>query len=150
MRDDIEIKKLTEFDGDDFVELVEIFHEVFEHEGSRPSKSYLAGLLKNPRFFVMVAKRGGKVIGGLTVFVLELYYDEKPTAYIYDVGVRPDQQGQGTGTALMARVREYCRENGFRDAYVEAETEETDVLRFYRQTKPSSEMEATHFTYSFD
>jgi len=70
-------------------------------------------------------------------------------AYLYDVGISPEFQGQGLGKALMAAVCQYCRENGFEDAYVEAESDDTAAVNFYRKTKSSREMNAIHFTYTF-
>ena len=87
------------------------------------------------------------MIGGLTVFILHVYYDEKPVAYIYDVGVKQSHRGKGVGKALMDFVTDYCQKNGFSEAYVETETDDVDAVRFYRKTDFSTEMQATHFTY---
>jgi aminoglycoside 3-N-acetyltransferase I len=50
----------------------------------------------------------------------------------------------------MACLKNYCRENGFEEAYVEAEAEDRPAVNFYRSTGADSELHATHFTYSFD
>lgn len=143
----MKISKLNAGDVTDFVELIVIFKDVFENDSPGASEKYLSTLLSNPDFFVVVAKDDNEVIGGLTVFVLHVYYDEKPVAYIYDVGVKQSHQGKGVGKALMAFVTDYCQKNGFLEAYVEAETEDIDAVRFYRKTSFSNEMQATHFTY---
>lgn len=147
----MEIQKLAPQDMGDFIELIRIFTLVFETPDVEiPSVQYLGQLLANPDFLVFVAKKEGAVIGGLTVYVLHGYYSEKPTAYIYDVGVSPAHQRKGAGKLLMDHLLAYCREHGFEDAYVEAETDDHQAVRFYEGTKYSHLLNATHFTYDTD
>jgi aminoglycoside 3-N-acetyltransferase I len=145
----MEIRILHSQDVGDFATLIQIFREVFENKGELPGESYLVNLLKNPGFMVVVAKINGKVTGGLTVYILNGYYNEKPTAYIYDVGVDPAFQRQGIGKKLIAFLTTYCRENGFQEAYVEAESDDEQAIGFYRKTPFTGELQATHFTCSF-
>lgn len=50
-----------------------------------------------------------------------MYCINIPIAYIYDIGIRPNQQGQGLGKVLLiAKECEFCKQNNFEDAYVEA------------------------------
>ena len=145
----MEVKKLVPHQVSDFTDLVEIMKEVFENHEPTPDQAYLGNLLARPDFMVFVVKLGGKVVGGLTAYVLHGYYSTQPTAYIYDVGIAPDFQGQGLGKALMSEVCAYCQANRFGEAYVEAESEDLDAVRFYRKTNSSYEMNAVHFTYTF-
>ncbi len=144
------IKKLDHNEVSDFRNLVEIFKAVFENEEQIPGNEHLGRLLSNPDFIVFVVKLNNRVVGGLTLFVLHSYYGTKPMAYMYDVGISPEFQGRGLGKALIAEVCRYCKDNGFEDAYVEAESDDIDAVNFYRKTKFSSEMNAIHFTYTFD
>ena len=134
---------------DQFKELLLIFNEVFENSGTLPSEAYLAALLDRVDFKVLVALVGEKVVGGLTVHVLPNYYEEKPMAYIYDVGIDPPFQRKGIGNSLISEVCRYCKENGFAEAYVEAEADDLEAIRFYRKTKYTDEVGAIHFTYEF-
>lgn len=145
----MKIKKLSAGDLADFRTLIGIFKEVFENNEPIASDEQLNKLLANPDFIVFVITVNDHVVGGLTLYVLHRYLSTKPVAYIYDVGVRPDYQHQGLGKALIAEVCSFCQQQGFEDAYVEAESEDTDAVHFYRKTKFSSEMHAVHFTYSF-
>ncbi len=145
----MEIKKLNNNEIADFLNLIEIFKDVFENEEQVPNNEHLGNLLSNPDFMVFVVKLNGKVVGGLTIYVLHRYYSVKPVAYIYDVGMASYYQGQGLGKALLAEVCIFCKENGFEDAYVQAESNDIDAVSFYRKTEISSEMNAIHFTYSF-
>lgn len=146
-----EIKTLSSQDTNDFVALIKIFSDVFEMKDLKiPAHKYLENLLNKPDFLVLVAKHDNTVIGGLTVYVLHRYYSTKPIAYIYDVGVMPNYQRKGIGKKLISYLTQYCEENNFEDAYVEAETDDTHAVNFYKTTQISSVLQATHFTYSFD
>lgn len=143
----MEIKKLNSGNLANFKSLIEIFKDVFENDEPIANDEQLGKLLTNPDFFVFVVLLNNEVVGGLTIYVLHRYYDTKPIAYIYDVGISPDFQGKGLGKALIAEVCNFCKQNGFEDAYVEAESDDIDAVSFYRKTKFSSEMNAIHFTY---
>ena len=144
----MEIHKLASQDLNDFIELIQVFALVFEMPDVEiPNQQYLERLLSNPDFLVFAAKMEGQVIGGLTVYVIHRYYSEKPTAYIYDVGVSPAYQRKGVGKMLMAHLVEYCNKRGFEDAYVEAESDDLDAVNFYKNTPYSNVLQATHFTY---
>jgi aminoglycoside 3-N-acetyltransferase I len=146
----MEIKKLNRNEVSDFRDLVGIFKEVFGNEEPISDLEHLGKLLSNPDFKVFVVRKKNKVVGGLTIYILHRYYGNKPVAYIYDIGVTPELQGQGLGKALIVEVCKYCKDNGFEDAYVEAESDDLDAVNFYRKTKFNSEMNAVHFTYTFD
>jgi aminoglycoside 3-N-acetyltransferase I len=143
----MEIKKLNSDSLIDFKSLIEIFKLVFENNEPIADNGQMEKLLSNPDFFVFVVKSNNKVVGGLTIYVLHRYFGTKPIAYIYDVGVSPDFQRQGLGKALIAEVCNFCKQNDFEDAYVEAESDDIDAVEFYRKTEFSSEMKAIHFTY---
>lgn len=144
----MDINKLNLENLEDFKSLIEIFKIVFENNEPIAKDESLLKLLSNPDFLVFVLKLNNKVVGGLTIYVLHRYYEAKPIAYIYDVGVSPDFQSKGYGKALISEVCNYCKINGFDDAYVEAESNDIDAVEFYRKTKFSSEMNAIHFTYN--
>jgi aminoglycoside 3-N-acetyltransferase I len=135
----------------DFVELVRLFGEVFEWEMPHlPGLAHLHKVLRNPSFLVLVAKAGGRVLGGLTVHVLERYDCEKASAYIYDVAVDTAWQGQGIGQRLIAEIAAICKAKGYEDMFVQAETGDVDAVRFYRKTALSEELPAIQFTYALD
>jgi aminoglycoside 3-N-acetyltransferase I len=143
----MEIKKLNADSLAEFRSLVEIFKVVFENDEPIANDEQLEKLLSDPDFLVFVVMSNHKVVGGLTIYVLHRYYGTKPIAYIYDVAIKPHFQGQGLGKALIAEACDFCKQNDFEDAYVEAESDDIDAVSFYRKTKFSSEMNAIHFTY---
>lgn len=135
----------------DFMALLRIFEQVFEWEDfSVPSETHLQKLLADPRFLVWVAKANNMVVGGLTIHVLQSYTTQKPSAYIYDVGVTQAYQRQGIGKLLIAAATTYCQKQGFSELFVQAETADTHAVDFYRATPITNEMQATHFTYTLD
>jgi aminoglycoside 3-N-acetyltransferase I len=87
------------------------------------------------------------VIGGLTVYVLHRYYSEKPTAYVYDVGVSSEHQRKGAGKLLISHLVAYCQQNGFEDVFVQAEAADFETLNFYKNTGYDRWLDATQFTY---
>lgn len=143
----MQISQLSNLDTKDFVNLIQIFNQVFENSNEIPPEDYLAKLLSKADFLVFVAKKNDEVVGGLTVYILHQYYSEKPLAYIYDVGVSPSFQRQGIGKNLIAAVNSYCQKNNFEAAYVEAELEDAEAIQFYKNTNFSTETGAVHFTY---
>lgn len=146
----MEIRKLGIADTREFRSLVEIFKEVFELEIEIPSNEHLHTLLQKQDFFVVAVFLDGKVVGGLSIYVLHRYFSEKPIAYIYDVGISPNYQGKGIGKKLMEETCKLCQSMGFEEAYVEAESKDIDAVEFYKRTKYSNEMEARHFTYELE
>lgn len=147
----VEIQILAHKDADYFSDLIKIFEEAFEWENfSPPTNTHLQRLLSNESFLVFIAKTNHKLIGGLTVHVLDRYDTEKPSAYIYDIAVLPNYQRKGIGKLLIVTLNDYCKKNGFSEAFVQAETDDHQAVNFYRTTPNTSELEATHFTYSFD
>lgn len=145
----MEIKRLDRNETTDFRNLIGIFRDVFENNAEIPGDEYLCALLARPDFMVFVVKLNGKVVGGLTIYILHQYYSVKPLAYIYDVAISTDFQGQGLGKALIAEACSFCKANGFEEAYVEAEDDDMNAIEFYRKTEFHSEIVARHFTYSF-
>jgi aminoglycoside 3-N-acetyltransferase I len=145
----MEVKRLNKYEIADFRNLVKIFQNVFENEENISDNEHLGKLLTNPYFMVFVVKQKYKVVGGLTIYILDRYYGTKPVAYIYDVAISPEFQGKGFGKALIAEVCKYCEDNGFEDAYVAAESDDMDAVNFYKKTKISSEMNTVQFTYTF-
>jgi len=147
----IEIFRLGQNDVNDFMNLIKVFENVFEWENfSTPSVTHFQNLLYNDKLLVFIAKTDNKVVGGLTAHVLDRYDSEKPSAYIYDIAVISSLQRKGIGKLLLASLNKYCRKFGFHEIFVQAETDDIQAVNFYKSTPISSELNATHFTYSLN
>lgn len=144
----IEIQILESSDTDGLIELISVFEAVFVMENFKPpGKSYLHKLLNKENFFAVVAKLDNRIIAGLTVYLLDQYYAEKPLGYIYDLAVLTAYQRQGIGKKIIAFTTEYCRQKGVEEVFVQAEKEDEYAVNFYRSTRPSEEEQAVHFSY---
>ena len=113
----------------------------------RPSQTHLQNLLDNDNFVAVVAKSESKIIGGLTVYVLNQYFSEKPLAYIYDLAVLTPFQRKGVGRELIAFTNAFCKKKGFEGVFVQAEKVDDYAIDFYRLTKPTEELQAVQFYY---
>lgn len=148
---DIEIKKLSPQDVQAFSKLIGVFAVVFEKEAfTMPAEKHLKSLLKKRDFFALIATHENNVVGGLTVYVLHNYYSPKPSAYIYDVGILADYQRKGIGKKLLTYLTHYCKERGFEEAFVQAETADTHAVNFYRTTSLKNEVQAIQFSCAFN
>lgn len=146
-----EIKKLQTTDIKELNELISVFEIVFEMENlKRPGENYLTNLLKRDNFFAVVARSEHKLIAGLTVYILDQYYSEKPLAYIYDLAVLKEYQRKGIGKSLIRFTNEYCKQNGFEEVFVQADKIDDYAIDFYRLTNPSKEEQVVHFSYSLE
>jgi len=142
------IKKLTPTDIQLFEEQVLLFGKVFEmNDFQILSTPHLQGLLQQDNFMAFVALREGRVIGGLTAYVLHQYYAEKPLAYLYDLAVNTEDQGKGIGSELVKALCNYCQKQGFEEVFVQADRDEPQNLDFYRKAQPTGEEDVIHFTY---
>ena len=144
----IKIKRLQKEDINGFLDLVELFSNVFEMEQfSMPNRNHLQTLLDREDFLVFVVILGDKVIGGLTSYVLQQYYSEKPIAYLYDLTIDIEYQRQGIGKQLIIEVNSFFKEQGFEELFVQAEKVDQYAIDFYRKTNPSQEDQVLQFSY---
>lgn len=146
-RKDLEIKKLSASDLDQFIELIRVFEDVFEMKNFQiPNSNYLQTLLERDDFFVFVSVLNNHVIGGLTSYTLRQYYSEKPLVYIYDLAVLTPYQRQGIGKTLIQSINAYCKDTGAEEVFVQADLVDDYALDFYRSTGATGES-VVHFYY---
>lgn len=144
----IELKILQPENIRDFIDLMIVFEDVFEMKNFNcPSEIYLQKLLSLETFYVITAKLNDQIIGGLTAYVLDQYYSEKPLAYIYDLAVLTNHQRKGVGRKLIAFANQFFKEKGFEEVFVQADEVDGYALDFYRQTNPMEEEKVRHFYY---
>lgn len=143
----IEIQKLGSYQTKSFIELLDVFEEVFEMKNfESPSMKHLEELLQKDDFFVFVAIHEGEIIGGLTAYSLTQYYSEAPLVYIYDIAVLKKYQRKGVGKKLILGITDYCKELDVEEIFVQAEDADEHALDFYRSTGALS-TKVTHFYY---
>ncbi|PJZ38422.1 AAC(3)-I family aminoglycoside 3-N-acetyltransferase [Leptospira levettii] len=143
----VETKKLSANELKEFIELILVFEDVFEmKEFQMPNQAYLQSLLERDDFFVFVSVIEGKVVAGLTAYLLRQYYSEKPLVYIYDLAVQTHLQRKGIGKSLIASINSYCKEKGMEEVFVQADLADDYALDFYKSTGGRAE-DVVHFYY---
>ena len=130
--DTITVRKLASGDVAHFLQLILVFEEVFEMEGFvMPGEEHLQKLLDKPDFVVFAAIQGGKVIGGLTAYVLTSYFTPSADVYILDLAVNTDVQRRGIGRRLMEAIMAYCDEQDMNVLFVQADEVDKHAVAFY-------------------
>jgi aminoglycoside 3-N-acetyltransferase I len=144
----LEIAKLGPADVDMFTELIKIFSEVFEMKDFNPPvKSHLQNTLNKPGFMAFAATIDSEIVGGMTVYILDQYYSEKPLAYLFDLAILKKYQRRRIGTELIGFLKDYCRYEGFEEIFVQADVVDDYALEFYRSTGITEEEDVRHFYY---
>ncbi len=148
---ELNIRTLEQENIAEFIELIKLFEDVFEMKDfSMPSTQHLQKLLNSDAFIVFVAEHNGKIVGGLTTYLLEQYYSERPLAYIFDLAVDTMLQRQGIGKKLIKATNEYYKDRGFEEVFVQADKVDDYAIDFYRKTSPSEEEDVSHFYYQLN
>ena len=136
----IEIKRLNGPDLAIFKSLIDLFNMVFEEDQSNiGNEANLSGLLGNPHFIAIVAFAEQEVAGGLTAYVLPMYYAEHSEVFLYDLAVKPEYQRMGIGKELIRSLKEQCSRNGVKEFFVMAHEEDESAIEFYHATGGKSE-----------
>ncbi|RZS96365.1 GNAT family N-acetyltransferase [Cecembia calidifontis] len=144
----LELKILQPNEFGDFKKLIQIFEEVFGVQNfTLPSEQHLIKLLNKETFYAIIAKTEDQIIGGLTAYVIDQYYSERPWAYILDLAVLVKYQRKGVGRKLVAFTNQYFKEKGFEEVFVQADEVDAYALDFYRLTQPTEEEKVRHFYY---
>jgi aminoglycoside 3-N-acetyltransferase I len=118
---ELQVIQLGSGDSIGFQKLITVFQEVFEME-NRPviNEAYLRRLLENPGIIIFAIQYKNEIVGGLTAYELPLYYSEYSEIFIYDIAIKPGFQRKGFGTMLLSALKDYCRDNGIKEFFVEA------------------------------
>lgn len=129
------IRQLGPGDTAELEQLLAVFAEVFEQPevylGAIPSKSYLARLLANPGFIILVSKTDERVVGGLAAYVLDKFEQERSEVYIYDLGVLEDVRRLGIATLLIRHLQRLAAGRGAYVIFVQADLEDGPAIALY-------------------
>lgn len=148
MKERIVYQKLESNDLASLKALINVYEEVFEMENfTMPGDSYLQTVLLREALIFFVASVEKKVVGGLTAHVLPSVYFESAEVYVYDLAVQVAYQRQGVGKNLMASLSEYCKEQGYREIFVQADLVDQHAMDFYQATGGKAER-VVHYVYS--
>lgn len=149
--EEVIIRQVTAKEPEVLERLIRLFSEVFDMEKFQlPSPQHLHRLLSREDFIVLVACENEQVMGGLTGYVLNQYYTEKPQVYLYDLAVAARYQRTGIGKRLLNALQNYCLDKGYELFFVQAEQAEAQAVNFYRKNQPTAELEVLQFTFNTD
>jgi ribosomal protein S18 acetylase RimI-like enzyme len=131
-----------------FKELLKVFEDVFEMSNFKiPGDDHLMSLLSRDNFFSFAAMVDKAVVGGLTGYILHPYYSEKKLAYIFDLAVKRELQRKGIGSLLLQNTRQFCKELGCEEVFVQADQQDDHAVKFYLENGGVQE-NVYHFTYA--
>jgi GNAT superfamily N-acetyltransferase len=91
----------------------------------------LLGAVRRGRAYVAVAESQDKVVGMATVQTVVSTAEGARSGWIEDVVVREDLRGAGVGTALMADIARWARDNGLVRLQLLADRRNHLALTFY-------------------
>jgi GNAT superfamily N-acetyltransferase len=123
----------------DLPALVELLCQLFSIETDfevRPDRHarglrLLLGAVRRKRAYVAVAESHDEVVGMATVQTVVSTAKGARSGWIEDVVVREDLRGSGVGTALMAAIARWARDNGLVRLQLLADRRNRLALAFY-------------------
>jgi aminoglycoside 3-N-acetyltransferase I len=128
-------ERLTPNDLPSMRELLDVYAVAFEDPDSYrsrpPSDDYLKSLLAKDTFITLVAKLDGKVVGGLSAYVLEKFEQERSEIYIYDLAVNERVRRQGVARGLINHLKSLAGRYHAWVIYVQADKGDEPAIRLY-------------------
>ena len=127
--------------------MLAMFGQAFEDDQTytahQPDDAGLAALLGDSRCFAVAALAAGRVIGGLTGYVLPKFEMARCELYIYDLAVEQGWRRRGVATALIAEVQHLAAERGAHVIFVQADHGDDAAIALY--TKLGTPEDVLHF-----
>lgn len=95
---------------------------------------HVASTLADPAMLVLAAEAGGAVVGHLTGALLAVSpMWTAPRAELFSMHVMAPWRGQGIGSRLVGRFRDWAQDRGVVQLRVSAYTANEGALRFYQR-----------------
>jgi aminoglycoside 3-N-acetyltransferase I len=128
---------------------MQVFADTFEdqenYQSQPPSASYIANFLANASNLIWVVEYDGKVVGGLTGYILDKFEQERRELFVYDLAIAVEHQRKGLGKELFRQLQIYAHQHKIYQLFVEADAEDEGAISFYRSLD-TEELVAHHFT----
>jgi aminoglycoside 3-N-acetyltransferase I len=137
MRQDVEYSftQLTASDVTLLKDLLRVFGEAFgdvdSYQGAVPSDDYLRALLAMPHFIVIVALRGGDVVGGLAGYELQKFERDRREIYIYDLAVAEEHRRRHVATCVINELKQIAKSRRAYVIYVQADRDDAPAIALY-------------------
>jgi aminoglycoside 3-N-acetyltransferase I len=141
------IERISADQVERMTDLLHLFARAFEdpehYASARPSRDYLAKLLRDEGFFVLLAKTAGRVIGGLVAYELRKFEQARSEVYIYDLAVDEAHRRQGVATGLIEALKPLAALRGAYVIFVQADYVDPPAIALY--TKLGTREDVLHF-----
>lgn len=151
-REAFDVQRLGARDLDLMTALLMLFGEVFEmpetYCAAQPGKAYMERLLGSDDFITLVARKEGRVVGGLTAYVLHKFEQERSEIYIYDLAVDGAHRRRGIATALIEALKPIAKANGAYVIIIQADQGDEPPIALY--SKLGKREEVLHFDISVE
>jgi GNAT superfamily N-acetyltransferase len=123
---------------EDMDALVRLLAQLFAIEAdftpdAAKQRSGLALLLADPRAAVLVAERGGRVVGMVTAQLVVSTAEGAWSALVEDMVVDEAERGSGIGAQLLAGIEGWAAGRGATRLQLLADRENAGALRFYER-----------------
>ena len=129
------IQRVNDNDVGLMYELLCVFHEAFaEEEACRtppPREGYLQKLLASNFFVVFAAMEEGRVVGGVTAYLLPQFKGEQTELYLYDLAVASTHRRRGIATSLIRELMVFGRKMNAPMVFVQADREDAPAIALY-------------------
>lgn len=96
---------------------LELMEDVLKDDNMVFDVAYLNDFINNKNAFGFIAKDDNKVVGFAYAYNL-LRSDGKSMFYLHSIGMLPDYQNNGYGSALLSYIKEYSKSIGCNEMFV--------------------------------
>ena len=127
--DNVRIRKLKAEDAKD---ISRIYSAITQKPVGKEFKRILEEQAPRDENACFVAELQGKVIGYMISYILPGGFGLKKSAWIAQLGVKPEYMGQGIGDSLAKEIFKYCKKSGIKDIYTSVRWDSTDLLSFFK------------------
>ena len=126
----------------------EVFGDSKSYQSAPPGDAYLARLLSDDRFILLIAEIDDETVGALAAYELVKFEQERSEIYIYDLGVVDEHRRKGVATALIEALKPIAQDCGAWVIYVQADPGDDPALALYR--KLGTEESVFHYDITVD
>lgn len=95
--------------------------------------SHYKRFVTSPEFMTFIAYADENPVGHIVGGPKEISYRKIKMAEIIEIGVTPSHRSMGIGALLIDKLREWCRQNGYKKLFVNAYYKNEKAIAFYRK-----------------
>lgn len=117
----------------DSEEMVPLMIELGYPTTPEQMRTRMARIAAHPDYHTLVAERDGRVVGMVGVQRGIAWNADAPWARVNSLAVLPEEQGRGTGAALVAAAEAWAREQGATSIHLTTNARREGAHRFYER-----------------